>query len=100
VDKLEMWALMEHRFHMVGIDALECFKGSMYVQGGLAVVFILRSGYVCFSPFKKHLELELSDSRVAELLEGKAKFKTEVHAAGLPTGRWLSNISTFPKVVT
>lgn len=52
----------------------------------------------CCSPFKKHLEVELSDERIAELVEGKAKFKTEVNAAGLPTGRWLSNIPTFPKV--
>lgn len=52
----------------------------------------------CEDPFKKHLQLELADAKVAELAEGKAKFKTEVSAAGLPNGRWLSNISSFPKV--
>ncbi|KAG0604081.1 hypothetical protein M758_10G143100 [Ceratodon purpureus] len=48
--------------------------------------------------FKKHLEFKLADTKIAELVEGKAKFKTEFSAAGLPTGRWMSNISTSPKV--
>ncbi|KAG0592994.1 hypothetical protein KC19_1G296500 [Ceratodon purpureus] len=52
----------------------------------------------CEDPFKKHLELELADKKIAELAEGKVKFKAEVIAAGLPNGKWLSNISSFPKV--
>ncbi|XP_024386757.1 protein NUCLEOLAR FACTOR 1 [Physcomitrium patens] len=49
-------------------------------------------------PFKKHMELDIADTKIAELVDGKVKFKTEMKVAGLPKGTWLTNTSTFPKV--
>lgn len=45
------------------------------------------------------MELDIADTKIAELVDGKVKFKTEMKVAGLPKGTWLTNTSTFPKVI-
>lgn len=51
-----------------------------------------------FSPFKLHVELELTDEQISTLVEGNAKFTTEVAAEDLPNSQWLTNMPNFPKV--
>lgn len=51
-----------------------------------------------FSPFKFHMELELTDEQISTLVQGNAKFTTEVAAEDLPNSQWLTDMSNFPKV--
>ena len=54
--------------------------------------------FLIFSPFKLHVELELTDEQISTLVEGNAKFTTEVAAEDLPNSQWLTNMPNFPKV--
>ena len=54
--------------------------------------------FAIFSPFKLHVELELTDKQISTLVEGNAKFTTEVAAEDLPNSQWLTNMPNFPKV--
>lgn len=50
------------------------------------------------SPFNLHMARELTNDEIAGLVTGKAKFKTEVVAAGVPHAKWVTNMPAFPKV--
>ena len=54
--------------------------------------------FLIFNPFKLHVELELTDEQISPLVEGNAKFTTEVAAKDLPNNQRLTDMPNFPKV--
>ena len=48
--------------------------------------------FLIFSPFKLHVELELTDEQISPLVEGNAKFTTEVAAKDLPNNQRLTDM--------